>query len=248
MGDKTKIEYCDATWNPVKGCSKVSPGCKNCWAERMAARFSRPGEHFHGLTKDGRWDGSVSLYKKELNKPFHWTRPRRIAVCLMGDLFHEAVPWGWIDDVFHVMRTAPQHIYMVLTKRASRMSVYAARYLQAFGEIPKNIWFGISAENQETFDDRIGHLLSIPLANVVFVSAEPLLGPIKIEPAIDLMIVGGESKTGARPMEASWAVDIRDQCKKAGVKFFFKQGSSANWTNYKDFESFPEELQVRELP
>jgi len=246
MSDNTKIEWADSSWSPIKGCSKISPGCKNCWAERMAARFSKEGEHFHGLTKDGKWD-SVALYKNELNKPIHWQRPRRIAVCLMGDLFCDEVPWGWIDHVFHVIRLASQHTFMVLTKRPERMAAYVERYMFAFGDLPKNAWLGVSVENQETYDERIKHLLSIP-ANILYISAEPLLGPIVFEESVDLWIVGGESGYGARPMEASWAIDIKTQCEKAGSEFFFKQGSANNWPEYKNFESFPEELQARELP
>ena len=250
MGDRTKIAWCDATWNPIKGCTKVSAGCDNCWAERMAARFSKPGEHFHGLTKNGKWSGTtVALYKKEMSKPFHWKRPRRIAVCLMGDMYHEDVPFGWIDSVFTMMAETPRHTYMLLTKRPERMVEHYQHYRHEVrsGEIPQNIWFGISAENQDTFDERFEHLSAIQ-DNIIYASLEPLLGPVKVNAFLDLVIVGGESGRGARPMDPRWALSIRDDCERAGISFFFKQGSANNWPDYKNFDSFHSELQVRQFP
>lgn len=245
MAYKTNINWCDSTWSPIKGCKKISAGCKNCWAERMAARFSKQGDHFFGLTENGVWTGKPILYESHLKKPLTWKRPRRIAVCLMGDLYYEKVPLDWINLVFDTMTQAPQHTFMMLTKHPSRM---AQHYIFYHDKIPKNVWFGMTAENQEMFDRRYKHL-SLIKDHITYVSAEPLLGPIEIKgKKTGMIVVGGESGPGARPMSAAWALSLRGQCEKQGIKFFFKQGSANNWPDYKNLESFPEDLQVREFP
>lgn len=201
MADKTKIEYCDATWNAIKGCSHISAGCENCWAERMAVRFSKPGEAFEHLTIDGQWAGRSKLYKKDLYKPIHWRRPRRIAVCFMGDLFYEDVSFKSIAKVFAVMAYAKQHTFMVLTKRPGRMleflewagsrvcpvlSLYD--YIEDDVDIETenvtpwpipNVWLGVSVENQLEAKYRIPALLRCP-AVLRYVSLEPLLGSVNL--------------------------------------------------------------------
>lgn len=202
MGDKTGIEYLDATWNAVKGCSHASTGCDNCWAERQALRFSKKGEFFHGLTKCGQWVGKTKFYEKELLKPIHWKRPRRIGVCFMGDLFHESVENDWIAKVFAVMAYAKQHTFLVLTKRPLRMlgflkwagsrvcpSEALYDYIEDDVEIDyekdivpwplPNVWLGTSVENQLEAKTRIPPLLRCE-AVLHYVSIEPMLGPIDL--------------------------------------------------------------------
>lgn len=308
MADRTPIEWADATWNPNTGCSRVTEGCRNCYAEIMAARFSKPGQWGEGLAQivrkpdgsaDHRWTGQVRFNERVLDQPLRWRKPRRIFVCSTSDLFHEGVPDEWLDKVFAVMALAPHHTFMVLTKRPERAREYItsgpvcdigqwaysmlpaqadpALYLSAFGDpeepniAPKswplpNVWIGTSIEDQATADARIPHLLATPAA-VRFVSAEPLLGPVDLEVAwhgesalegecwgdcawcdkgypplhncqrgrqaaadfdkgrdgLDLVIVGGESGPGARPMHPDWPRALRDQCLAAGTAFFFKQ-------------------------
>lgn len=202
MGDKTGIEYLDATWSPIKGCSHVSLGCTNCWAERQAARFGKPGEHFHGLTQDGHWTGKTKFYEKELYKPIHWKRPRRIGVCFMGDLFHESVSGEQIARVFAVMAYARQHTFMVLTKRPDRMREFLEwaghrvcptealyDYIEDDIDIDyskdivlwplPNVYVGVSVENQLEAKKRIPALLRCDAA-LRYVSIEPMLDPIDL--------------------------------------------------------------------
>jgi protein gp37 len=202
MGDKTNIEYLDATWNPIKGCSHASSGCDYCWAERQANRFSKKGEFFHGLTKHGAWTGKTKFYKKELLKPIHWKRPRRIGVCFMGDLFHESVPFEWIAKVFAVMAKARQHTFMILTKRPERMAAFLAcaggrvcpsealydhieddvkiDYEKDIVPWPlQNVWLGTSIENQLQAKTRIPALFRCD-AVFHYVSVEPMLGRIDL--------------------------------------------------------------------
>jgi len=320
MADRTPIEWADATWNPITGCSRVSEGCRHCYAEIMAARFSKPGQWGEGLAQivrkpdgsaDHRWTGQVRFNDRALTQPLRWRKPRRIFVCSTSDLFHEGVPDEWLDRVFAVMALASQHTFMVLTKRPERMRHYlsdnargylidvnAADILGEHGSerrptirlpVP-NVWLGTSIEDQATADARIPHLLATPAA-VRFVSAEPLLGPVDLcywlkgcwecaeecgwrcaetegpteerchacgwsgsaagefcpecgaqdfggvcdrceanavqyhpdTPCLDLVIVGGESGPGARPMHPDWPRALRDQCVAAGTAYFFKQ-------------------------
>lgn len=325
MADRTPIEWADATWNPITGCSRVSEGCRHCYAEIMAARFSKPGQWGEGLAQivrkpdgsaDHRWTGQVRLNERALTQPLRWRKPRRIFVCSTSDLFHEGVPDEWLDRVFAVMALAPQHTFMVLTKRPERVREYLTRcddrgrwpamdyaaLMAATGSwstpaldlrngwpLP-NVWVGTSIEDQATADARIPHLLATQAA-VRFLSAEPLLGPVDLRhwlkgcwecaeecgwrcaetegptkerchacgwsgsgagefcpecgaqdfggvcdnceanavqyhpdtPCLDLVIVGGESGPGARPMHPDWPRALRDQCVAAGTAFFFKQ-------------------------
>lgn len=230
MSDKTGIEWADATWNPLVGCTKVSPGCDHCYAETLVNRFAGtsaafPTEfHIVNVRSD-----------KFLTQPLRWKTPRLIFVNSLSDLFHQDVADEFVARVFAVMAKCPQHTFQVLTKRHARMrsllsspwmrdQVAAVADLDVMTWPLPNVWLGVSAETQQWADIRIPALLETPAA-VRFVSAEPLLGPITL-PAVerlDWVIVGGESGPGARPMHADWARGLRDQCVGAGVPFLFKQ-------------------------
>jgi protein gp37 len=212
MATNSPIEWTDATWNPVTGCSKISPGCKHCYAERMANRLKAMGQ------KNYRNGFEVTLQPQMLELPLHWKTPKRIFVNSMSDLFHVDVPLSYIKDVFDVMRRAYWHQFQVLTKRAERIEELSPKL-----KWQPNIWMGVSVEYEE-YLSRIDHLRKTG-AHVKFLSLEPLLGPLpKMNlHGIDWAIVGGESGPGARPMNADWVTDIRDQCATADVAFFFKQ-------------------------
>src|SRR2546425_784142 len=212
MADHSSIEWTDATWNPVTGCSKISPGCKHCYAERMALRLLAMGQPRY------RNGFSLTLQSDLIFQPLLWSMPRRIFVNSMSDLFHERIPLAYIQQVFSVIRQAHWHVFQVLTKRARRLQ-------QLGGELnwPPNLWIGVSIETKE-YLWRSGCLKRVP-ALTRFLSLEPLLGPL---PTLDLadihwVIVGGESGPGARPINAGWVRGIRDQCVAARVPFFFKQ-------------------------
>ncbi|MEQ1888633.1 MAG: phage Gp37/Gp68 family protein, partial [Alphaproteobacteria bacterium] len=222
------------TWNPIVGCTIVSPGCTNCYAMRMADRINRmtPERHYDGLTKvvNGNpvWTGKIAKAPPHIfTAPLHWRKPARIFVNSMSDLFHESVPTGLISYVFDIMEKANHHTYQILTKRSDSMAKYLSnRY--GHDMAPSHIWLGVSVENQST-DFRISDLRSAHAA-VKFLSLEPLLGPLpdlNLD-GIDWVIVGGESGPSARPMNPDWARDIRDQCLSAGAPFFFKQHGGAN--------------------
>lgn len=280
MSDRSSIEWTDATWNPIRGCSRVSQGCVNCYAESVAARFSGPGQAYEGLIhpKTRGWNGTIGVVEHALTQPLRWRRPRRIFVNSMSDLFHENVPEHVIDTVFTVMVCAWWHTFQVLTKRPQRMLEYCTsaatvgrltqRVAQAHegverqpewtwandglpGFHAKNVWLGVSVEDQATANERIPLLLKTPAA-VRFLSCEPLLGPLAFRWApyaheaagetyrqylerkgnvdqyeslrqIDWVIVGGESGPKARPFEIAWARSIVEQCRAAGVACFVKQ-------------------------
>ena len=212
MSDKSGIEWTDATWNPVTGCTKISPGCKNCYAERLAFRLRAMGNPRY------RNGFAVTLHPDQLTLPLRWRRPKRIFVNSMSDLFHEDVPDDFIRRVFAVVAEADWHTFQILTKRSSRLAALAPHL-----PWPPNVWQGVSVENAR-YIRRISDLRKVP-ASVRFLSVEPLLGPIPELPLRDIhwVIVGGESGGGRRPMAAAWAREIRDQCADAGVAFFFKQ-------------------------
>jgi protein gp37 len=212
MASNSHIEWTDATWNPVTGCSKISPGCKHCYAERMANRLKLMGQANY------RNGFEVSLQPQMLELPLHWKTPKRIFVNSMSDLFHEEVPLSHIERVFDVMGRAHWHQFQVLTKRAERVRELSPQLKWA-----PQIWMGVSVES-EKYLYRIDHLRKTA-AHVKFLSLEPLLGPLpKMNlRGVDWAIVGGESGPGARPIDPDWVTDIRDQCLKAGVAFFFKQ-------------------------
>lgn len=216
MSENSKIEWTDATWNPVTGCTKITKGCDNCYAERFAERFRGvPGHPFErGF--------DLQTRPARLKQPLGWRKPKMIFVNSMSDLFHKNVPVDFTDQVFDTMEQAHWHIFQVLTKRSSLMRDYLRRrYAQ--GEAPQHIWCGVSVEDADSMA-RIDHLRQAP-ATTRFLSIEPLLGPM---PTLDLgnmawVIVGGESGPNARPMEREWVTGIRDQCQHQAVPFFFKQ-------------------------
>lgn len=247
----TGIEWTDATWNPTRGCTIVSEGCRNCYAMRQAHRHNRPGGAYEGLTRmtptGPKWTGEVRAVYTKLSDPMKWSKPRMVFVDSMSDLFHERVMDSFIHDVFDVMTNASRHTYQILTKRPARMLDWARWWFRG-RELAPNIWLGVSAEDQKAWDERVPLLRETPAA-VRWVSAEPLLGPIvPVVLDIDWLVVGGESGPGARPMDLSWATYLRDECKGARVPFFMKQLSQTSGQPYKDFNSFPPELQVREYP
>ncbi len=211
MGQKSKIEWTSATWNPVTGCSKLSAGCAHCYAETMARRLRAMGSPRYARGFE------VTLHHDLLELPLTWRQPKMIFVNSMGDLFHEQVPLDFIRRVFETIERADWHVFQVLTKRASRLSEVASDL-----RWPRNLWMGVTVECQGC-EDRIDHLRATP-ASVKFVSAEPLIGPLDIAlDGIDWLIVGGESGPGARRMNAEWVRALRDSCIGSRVPFFFKQ-------------------------
>lgn len=254
MAQESAIEWTDATWNPVRGCTRVSEGCRNCYAERIAARFSEPGQPYEGLAKrtpsGPRWTGKIMTVEHLIEAPLHWKKPRRIFVNSMSDLFHEKISLLTIGRIFNVMAAAHWHTFQVLTKRPEN----ALHFWQAYGDFvndswPANVWIGVSVEDQAAADARIPLLLELP-SPVRFLSCEPLLSALdlsdylqfeyyvsanqlehwadsgaRIATPISWVIAGAESGPGARPMDEGWVRQIRDQCVDAGVAFFYKQNA-----------------------
>lgn len=219
---KSSIEWTDETWNPITGCTKVSPGCANCYAERFANRLQAmlKGDHQYqdAVDKKGMWSGNITLVDSMLTRPLHWKKPRRVFVNSMSDMFHEDVPLQFIKQIFEVMNQCEQHIFQILTKRPERMADLSGEL-----EWPEQVWAGTSVESQE-YTHRIDSLQEVP-ASIRFLSLEPLLGPIADLDlsGIDWVIVGGESGPGARRMKPDWVIDIFEACKDQEVPFFFKQ-------------------------
>ena len=221
MGSKTSIEWTDATWNPVTGCTAFSDGCLHCYAEREAKRLQAMGNrrYANGF--------NLTLHDDLIDQPFKWGKPRRVFVCSMADLFHKDVPTEFIQRVFDTMEKNPRHTFQVLTKRAHRLRLLAPRL-----PWPSNIWAGVSVENDDmTF--RVEHLDRVP-AKVRFLSCEPLLGPLtsltdfrhpygRLIEQMQWVIVGGESGAGYRAMQTEWVRAIRDKCVRCSIPFFFKQ-------------------------
>ena len=239
MSDKSKIEWTDATWNPVTGCTKVSPGCKHCYALTFAERWRGiPGHHFEqGF--------DLRLWPERLKLPLAWKTSRRIFVNSMSDLFHEKVPLEFVRRVFETMTACPQHQFQVLTKRAERL-------VELCGSLDwsDNVWMGVSIEN-EKYAYRSELLRKVP-AKVRFLSVEPLIGPIPRLPlkGIHWVIVGGESGPGARPMDPDWVTSIHVQCSRARVPFFFKQWggvrkhATGRRLHGRTFDEMPRELEA----
>jgi protein gp37 len=212
VSDRSTIEWTDATWNPVTGCSKVSPGCAHCYAETFAERFRGVPGHPYEQGFD------LRLWPERLTVPLLWRSPRRIFVNSMSDLFHEDIPEGYVHQIFKVMAEASWHQFQVLTKRHERLAELAPRL-----PWPNNVWVGATIENNR-WVHRADYLRRVPAA-VRFISAEPLLGPL---PDLNLdgiawLIAGGESGHIRRPPKAEWFLELRDRCVEAGVSFFFKQ-------------------------
>ena len=217
MGLKSAIEWTESTWNPVTGCTKISPGCKHCYAERMAERLQAMGQENY------RNGFALTLQPHMLELPLRWKKPQTIFVNSMSDLFHKDVPLDYIQRVFDVMRLADWHRFQVLTKRADLVAALDPKL-----EWASNIWMGVSVESDK-YRSRIDDLRTTG-AKLKFLSLEPLLGPLHDLDlrGMDWVIVGGESGPGARPMDPAWATDLRDQCKRAKVPFFFKQWGGTN--------------------
>jgi len=271
----SKIEWTDKTWNPVIGCSKISEGCENCYAEKMAFRLTNMLKNtknhisneintsciaYSSIIENGKWNGKTALRKDKLQEPSKWKKPCKIFVCDMGDLFHESVPFQWIDKIFTVCACNPHHIFQLLTKRPERALKYfnwkepdwANEGMREDDgvKIPfkdwkwplDNVWIGVTVENQEQSEIRIPLLSKIPV-RIKYISCEPLLGPIdlseiiyegqKIYPLkfINWVIAGGESGPGSRPMHPDWVRSLQDQCEATNIPFFFKQ-----WGEYRPFE------------
>jgi protein gp37 len=250
MGDNSKIEWTDATWNPIVGCKAVSAGCDHCYAARYASR--NLSDTYRGLAEDGVFNGTVRCLPERLDQPLRWKKPRRIFVNSMSDLFHPSVPYDFICRVFAVMgETEDRHTYQILTKRPYRMRSTLIRPYLSFEEnqanvivdLPlSNVWLGTSIEN-DGYTFRAGPLRNTPAA-VRFLSLEPLLGPL---PSLDLtgigwVIVGGESGPGARPMHVDWVRDIRDLCIAWSIPFLFKQ-----WGEWRDGKRMGKHAAGREL-
>lgn len=239
MSSLSSIEWTEATWNPVTGCSKVSQGCKHCYAERMAKRLTAMGSprYVNGF--------NVTLQHDLIDAPYKWNKPRKVFVNSMSDLFHEEVPLEFIQKVFKTMNDTPQHTYQILTKRSARVAELA----NSLSWTP-NIWMGTSVENDSVLN-RIDDLRKVP-AHIRFLSCEPLLGPLYNMDLIGIhwVIVGGESGPKSRPMKEEWAWDIKEQCDKENVAFFFKQwgGIQKHKTGrlLKDslYEEYPKEVQM----
>ena len=254
MATKSKIEWTQSTWNPVRGCTRVSEGCRFCYAERIAARFSGKGMAYEGLakmTKSGpRWTSKIQTIPELLEIPLKWRQPQLIFVNSMSDLFHEDVSLSFISQVFDVMKRAHWHHFQVLTKRSQRLSELSDKIHWS-----ENVWMGVSVESQDCVS-RIDCLRKTGAA-IKFLSLEPLIGPLSnlnLE-SIDWVIVGGESGYGARPIQKEWVIDIRDQCKAYGVPLFVKQMGSA-WAQARqakdkkggDMSEWPANLRIRNYP
>jgi protein gp37 len=213
----TKIEWTETTWNPTTGCTKISSGCKNCYAERMSLRLQAMAVKKYN-------DGfNLKIHPEVLEEPYSWRKPRTVFVNSMSDLFHEKMPFDFIKKVFKVMNDNPMHTFQVLTKRADILSKYSNELVWS-----KNIWMGVTVENQENVS-RVDFLRDVN-ANVKFISIEPLIGEIKDLNLknIDWVIVGGESGPGARPIKEKWVINLKEQCLNQNTHFFFKQWGGVN--------------------
>lgn len=231
MSQTTRIPWCDATWNPVTGCQRVSPGCDHCYAMRMALRFPKTLGH---VADGSGWNGKIEMHWPRLYQPKEWKKPRRIFVCSMGDLFYVA-DFSLITSILNVMKETPRHTYYILSKRPTLAWAALDRakrgcFLSAgIGWPFPNVLVGFTAENQDMADYRLPVLRDQIEAAGKFVSCEPLLGPVDLRKHLDVVrwvIAGGENGPGARPMDLDWARSLRDQCAEAKVPFFYKGGGA----------------------
>ncbi|MEV6984208.1 phage Gp37/Gp68 family protein [Sphaerisporangium sp. NPDC051017] len=221
MAGRSRIEWTEVTWNPTTGCDRISAGCDNCYALTLANRLKAMGAAKYQRDGDPRTSGpgfGVTLHEDTLSAPLRWREPRLVFVNSMSDLFHARVPVDFVRRVFDIMAATPQHTYQVLTKRATRLARIAHRL-----PWPENVWMGVSVENEQT-TARVAALRRVPAA-VRFISAEPLLGSLNGLDLADVhwLIAGGESGSGARPVDPDWVRQLRDQCLRDEVAFFFKQ-------------------------
>jgi protein gp37 len=248
MGDHSKIEWTDATWNPLRGCTKISPGCKHCYAETFAERFRGVQGHPYEQGFD------LRLVPEKLSEPFTWAKPRTVFVNSMSDLFQPSVPDAYIEDVTRVMLDADWHTYQVLTKRSDRLQQLLSTKLR-FAADARHIWWGVSVEDKKHGLPRIKHLQATPVA-VRFLSIEPLLedlGHFDIS-GIDWVIVGGESGRGARPMEQRWVDNILEICGAEAVAFFFKQwgglhkSKTGRLLNGRTHDAMPQRTPTTQVP
>lgn len=236
---KTKIEWTESTWNPITGCTKISAGCKFCYAEIMARRLKAMGQEKY------RNGFELTLHPAALQEPYSWKKPKMIFVNSMSDLFHKDVPLEFIQQIFKVIKENPHHVFQVLTKRADVLRYYDS---EGWLEWPHNLWIGVTVENNSVIN-RIENLQSTG-ARVKFLSCEPLLGPLHNLnlKGIDWVIVGGESGRTPRPMKKEWVLDIKEQCSKTSVAFYFKQWGGTNkkkngrLLNGKKYDSMPESI------
>ncbi len=237
----TKISYCDETWNPVTGCTKLSAGCQNCYAYKLAPRLK--GRFGY----DAQNPFAVTLHPDKLAKPFDWKRSKVIFVCSMGDLLHECVPDGWINLVMEVIQNASHHKFLVLTKRATRMNDFFTEYVRKHDSVPENLWVGVSVENQKAANERIPALIDTPVSKR-FLSVEPLLERVVLMRTdlrrfinIRWIICGGESGQGARYMHPDWARSVRHEAGFFGIPFYMKQMSrKAPIPSDIDIQQFPQ--------
>ena len=275
MSDNTKISYVDATWSPVIGCTKCSPGCENCYAEKMAFRLMAMersrlenelgGKYSQVIGRIGGWTGNIICDKSALDKPLHWRKPRRILVPSMGDLFHEKVPFGFISDTYEVTAKCPQHDFYFLTKRPEKAAEFYRKYV--WKPRTPNIHLGVTISTQKEADEKIPILLQIPAAHR-WISIEPMLEEIDLFRSmpcgyycsedvghvdhntlrgINGIVVGCESGPKRRPCDPDWIRSIVQQCKAASVKCFVKQIEINGKVSHNPAE-WPEELRVRDLP
>jgi len=245
---KTKIQWTDYSWNPITGCSKISPGCLYCYAEARAKRFAGTAGY-----PEGKHYFDVTYHPDRVKQPLSWIKGKKIFVCAMGDLFHEKVENSWLNDIFKIMSSSPWHTYLILTKRPERM----VEYVNSLNRIPRNLWFGVTTESQKEANTRIPVLLELNTSNI-FVSAEPLLHQINFERIdtaggtfnalgegttgivknyVKWVIAGGESGVKARPSSPDWYAFIQYQCRKNRTDFFFK-----SWGTWIDIRNLDEDL------
>jgi len=247
---KTKIEWAEEVWNPITGCTKISEGCKHCYAERFAKRMRGR----FGYSEENPFQ--ITFHRDRISQPTRWRKPRKVFVCSMGDLFHESVPFEWIDEVMYFISLGWWHTFLILTKRPHRMREYFSKQSKKrIYKIPTNVWLGVSVENQQRAEERIPDLLRTgDELTKRFVSIEPMLGPIDLkmikadgfvvnalsgmygafspihpfDRKLNWVIVGGESGPNARPIQPDWIRKIRDQCLRTNIPFFFKQWGGKN--------------------